>query len=98
MGRTEADRKITSEPKSSSSRRKTTQEGEEKTLLSEGRSLLKKCLTGPTLLEMSGNPTNQASGITFEFPVVRPESTPSTEITSYKPTYRDEYAPVGKIS
>jgi hypothetical protein len=26
---------------------------------SEGRSLLKKDLTGPTLLEMSGNPTYQ---------------------------------------
>jgi hypothetical protein len=30
-------------------------EAEEKTLLSDWRSLLKKCLTGPTLLEMSGN-------------------------------------------
>jgi hypothetical protein len=29
------------------------------TLRSERRSLLKKSLTGPTLLEMSGNPTNQ---------------------------------------
>jgi hypothetical protein len=34
--------------------RKTTKEGAEKTLLSDWRSLLKKCLTGPTLLEMSG--------------------------------------------
>jgi hypothetical protein len=30
------------------------QEAEEKTLISAGRSLLKKRLTGPTLLEMSG--------------------------------------------
>src|SRR5271166_2481476 len=30
-----------------------------KTLLSEWISLLKKCLTGPTLLEMSGNTTDQ---------------------------------------
>jgi hypothetical protein len=59
MGRTEADRSITSEPKSSRPRRKTTQEGEEKTLLSEGRSRLKKYLTEPTLLEMSGYPTLQ---------------------------------------
>src|SRR5271154_6179552 len=29
-----------------------------KTLLSERRSLPKKCLTGPTLLQMSGYPTN----------------------------------------
>jgi hypothetical protein len=34
-------------------------EAEEKTLLSEWISLLKKCLTGPTLLEMSGNATYQ---------------------------------------
>jgi hypothetical protein len=32
------------------------------TLRSEWRSALKNNLTGPTLLEMSGNPTNQASG------------------------------------
>jgi hypothetical protein len=34
--------------------KKNTREAEEKTLLSEWISLLKKCLTGPTLLEMSG--------------------------------------------
>src|SRR5882762_8543065 len=45
---------------------KTTKEAEEKTLLSEWRSLLKKCLTGPTLLEMSGT-TYRASGNTSEF-------------------------------
>jgi len=33
--------------------KKNTREAEEKTLLSEWISLLKKCLTGPTLLEMS---------------------------------------------
>jgi hypothetical protein len=33
---------------------KDSKEAEEKTLISEWRSLLKKCLTGPTLLEMSG--------------------------------------------
>jgi hypothetical protein len=52
MGRTEADRKITSEPWSSmqSGRKKTT-----KTTLRSGRSsALKKDLTEPTLLEMSG--------------------------------------------
>jgi hypothetical protein len=59
MGRTEADRSITSEPQSSRPRSKTTKEAEEQTLLSDGRSLLKKCLTGPTLLEMSGKAGNQ---------------------------------------
>jgi hypothetical protein len=52
MGRTETDRKITSEPWSSmqSGRKKTT-----KTTLRSGRSsALKKDLTEPTLLEMSG--------------------------------------------
>jgi hypothetical protein len=39
--------------------KKNTREAEEKTLLSEWISLLKKCLTGPTLLEMSGYPTYQ---------------------------------------
>jgi hypothetical protein len=34
-------------------------ERKRKTLLSEKRSVLKKSLTGPTLLEMSGNPTNR---------------------------------------
>jgi hypothetical protein len=38
---------------------KTPKEAEEKTLLGEWRSVPKKCLTGPTLLEMSGIPTNQ---------------------------------------
>jgi hypothetical protein len=52
MGRTEADRSITSEPKSSRLTSKTTHEAGEKTLLSDGRSLLKKCLTGPTLSEL----------------------------------------------
>jgi hypothetical protein len=33
---------------------KTPKEAEEKTLLGEWRSVPKKCLTGPTLLEMSG--------------------------------------------
>jgi hypothetical protein len=42
MGRTEADRQITSKPKSSRATRKPTQELEEKTLLSEWRSLHKK--------------------------------------------------------
>jgi hypothetical protein len=39
---------------------KAPKEAEEKTLLCEWRSVPKKCLTGPTLLEMSGNPTNRA--------------------------------------
>jgi len=52
MGRTETDRQTTSEPKSSRLTRKTTQQAEEKTLLSDWRGLLKKRLTGPTLLEM----------------------------------------------
>jgi len=51
LGRTEADREITSEPWSLSEKRnratKTTQE-------SDRRSALKKRLTGPTLLERSG--------------------------------------------
>src|SRR5258708_27345704 len=52
MGRTEADRKITNEPWSSMRRgQKTTTKT---TLRSEGSSVLKKDLTGPTLLEMSG--------------------------------------------
>src|ERR1022692_2037646 len=37
-----------------------------KTLLSDWRSLPKKCLTGPTLLEMSGYPTNRPSRICEE--------------------------------
>ena len=53
-GSDETDREITSEPKSSRLTRKISQEAEEKTLLSEWMSLLKKCLTGPTLLKMSG--------------------------------------------
>jgi hypothetical protein len=54
MGRTEADRKITDEPWSSIER------GTNKTTLrSERRSTLKKRLTEPTLLEMSGNPTTR---------------------------------------
>jgi hypothetical protein len=35
------------------------EENEETTLRSEGTSLLKKSLTEPALLEMSGNPTNR---------------------------------------
>jgi hypothetical protein len=55
MGRTETDRKITSEPWSSMHRG---QQGTRKpTLRSEGTSAFKKYLTEPTLLEMSGNPT-----------------------------------------
>jgi hypothetical protein len=38
---------------------KTPKEAEEKTLLGEWRSVPKKCLTGPTLLEMSGTRFNQ---------------------------------------
>src|ERR1700751_1885591 len=34
--------------------RKTAKEGEGKTVLSEWRSVLRSCLTGPTLLEISG--------------------------------------------
>jgi hypothetical protein len=50
------DREITSEPWSSKQRSKETTKT---TLRSERRSALKKSLTGPTLLEMSGNPTYQ---------------------------------------
>ncbi len=38
-------------------------ERKRKTLLSEKRSALKKSLTGPTLLEMSGKGVNQACGL-----------------------------------
>jgi hypothetical protein len=38
--------------------------------------------------QMSGKPTNRPSGITSGFPVIRPESMPSADITSYKPTSR----------
>src|SRR6266849_5109295 len=56
MGRTEADRKITSEPWPSMQRRKKTEKNEREKLFSVTRgSVLKKSLTGPTLLEMSGN-------------------------------------------
>jgi len=55
MGRTEADRKITSEPWLSMQRRKKTEKNEREKLFSVTRgSVLKKSLTGPTLLEMSG--------------------------------------------
>jgi len=54
LGRTESDRKITNEPWSSMKRSKRTNKT---THRSEWRSLLKKDLTGPTLLEMSGSPT-----------------------------------------
>jgi hypothetical protein len=68
LGRTETDREI--------SKRAVAVEAEEKrtmktTLRSARKSLLKKCLTGPTLLEMSGNSTHQASGITSEWPVTQ---------------------------
>jgi hypothetical protein len=56
MGRTEADRQITNEPWSSMQALKKTNKT---TPRSEWRSVLKKSLTEPTLLEMSGNPTNQ---------------------------------------
>jgi hypothetical protein len=39
--------------------------------------------------QMSGKPTNRPSGITSGFPVIRPESMPSADITSYKPTSQD---------
>ena len=56
LGRTETDREI--------SKRAVVVEEEDKrtmktTLRSERKSLLKKCLTGPTLLEMSDYPVNQ---------------------------------------
>src|SRR6266404_8744120 len=55
MGRTEADPQITNEPWSSMQALKKTNKT---TLRSEWRSVLKKSLTEPTLLEMSGNPTS----------------------------------------
>ena len=59
MGRTEADRKITSEPWPSMQRRKKTEKNEREKLFSVTRgSVLKKSLTEPTLLEMSGNRTS----------------------------------------
>ncbi len=60
MGRTESDRKITSEPWSLMQRRKNAKANERKTLLSEKRSVPKKSLTGPTLLEMYGKRVYQA--------------------------------------
>jgi hypothetical protein len=54
MGRTEADPQITNEPWSSMQALKKTNKT---TLRSEWRSVLKKSLTEPTLLEMSGLPT-----------------------------------------
>src|SRR5271170_911858 len=65
MGRTEADRKITSEPRSSSREERQLREWKKKTLLSDRRSLLKKCLTAPTLLEMSGKGVNQELRLTL---------------------------------
>ena len=62
MGRTEADPMITSEPLSSMERLTKTNKT---TLQSEWTSALKKDLTGPTLLEISGNATNQ--GLTTNF-------------------------------
>src|SRR5216684_6656941 len=58
MGRTEADRQITNEPWSSMQRVKRANKTTHK---SEWRVALKKDLTEPTLLEMSGNPTTQPS-------------------------------------
>src|SRR5271163_1626331 len=56
MGRTETDRQITNEPKSSRPRKRPQVRKRKKNpLLSDWRGLLKKCLTGSTLLEMSGN-------------------------------------------
>jgi hypothetical protein len=49
------------------------------TLRSECRTVLKKSLTEPTLLEMSGNATYQASGITSELPVILPHSEASSK-------------------
>ena len=60
MGRTEADRTITSEPwLSTLGQRNMTKEN---TLRSAWRSSFKKDLTEPALLEMSGNATNQELG------------------------------------
>ena len=53
MGRTEVHRKITRSEPWSSMQRSTANE-DKTTPGSERRSLLKNCLTGPTLLEMSG--------------------------------------------
>jgi hypothetical protein len=58
---------ITSEPWSSMERLTKTNKT---TLQSEWTSALKKDLTGPTLLEMSGNPTNQAGWITSASSVI----------------------------
>jgi hypothetical protein len=55
MGRTEADRKITSGPWSSM--RRGQRRTRKTTLRSQWRSVLKKDLTEPTLLEMSGKAT-----------------------------------------
>src|SRR5277367_4484651 len=55
MGRTETDREITNEPKSARPRKRPQVRKRKKPpLLSDWRGLLKKCLTGSTLLEMSG--------------------------------------------
>ena len=56
LGRTEADRQITSEPLVVEREVKGTNES---TPESRGRSLFKKNLTGPTLLEMPGYPARQ---------------------------------------
>src|ERR1700746_2582754 len=67
LGRTESDRKITNEPWSSMKRSKRTNKT---THRSEWRSLLKKDLTGPTLLEMYGNRVNRDLEISSEgYPV-----------------------------
>src|SRR5277367_6061607 len=55
MGRTETDREITNEPKSARPRKRPQVRKRKKNpLLSDWRGLLKKCLTGSTLSEMSG--------------------------------------------
>ena len=57
MGRTEADRKITSEPWSSMQR--SNKEQGRPLFGVDGEVCAKKYLTGPTLLEMSGKLTNR---------------------------------------
>ena len=90
MGRTEADRKITSEPWPSMQRRKKTEKNEREKLFSVTRgSALKKSLTGPTLLEMSGNPTYRAGRITSGYPVYQ-------GLTSSLPLGADYNRPVSK--
>jgi hypothetical protein len=55
---------------------------------------------GPSELLCGGNVVSlhDRTMITSGLPVIPPGPMPSVEITSYKPTYRDGFAPVGKIS